>query len=419
MRKLLVLAFALAVPASAQNVTVRTGSVSSPVAPIVPVSGVSGGALLSPSLNGIGLAPSLASPSISVPTIRRISPVAAAAPAALNAIKPAAAVLPVAAKPVAVQAAETAPAAIAVLTQAASVGDDKNSTPASRNDAMFDGQAARAPSDDAVLAPAAAPRGSLLKKAALGAAIWIAHPGIALAAAPAVSLDPGAMTLVGSWGPFATMLAAVLGALFGLWKAGSKDGSPANAGQVLAGSLSAGAIAGAAAYTVIDLVKFAFLGAAGSALAPLTAAVATAALAQAAFAAKFTDPATTPADRIMGAFPAVAAAFGLSVAAPALLPALPLLTVATWAIMATGAAAALYVALFRPEKSPAGGPAMMGRGFVLQATMTGLAVALGPTPYAWFFFALGMAGFAGVMFATGREAWSAATALLERPKKPQ
>lgn len=418
MRKLLVLAAALALPAAAQNVSVRTGSAASPVAPVVPVLSAPGGAPLSPSLGALGLAPSLAAPSIA-PSVVAVSPVATIAPAALNvtAAKPAA-VIPVAAKPVAVQAAETSPLALNVLNQAAVAGENKVSTPESRNDALFDGQAARKPSDDAVLAPTTRQRGSFLKKAALGAAIWIAHPGIALAAVPAAQLDPGAMTLVGSWGPFATMLAAVLGALFGLWKASGKDGAPANAGQVLAGSLSAGAIAGAAAYTVIDLVKFAFLGAAGSALAPLTAAVATAALAQVAFAAKFTDPSTTPADRIMGAFPAVAAAFGLSVAAPALLPALPILTVATWAIMATGAATALYVALFRPEKSPAGGPAMMGRGFVLQATMTGLAVALAPSAYAWFFFALGMAGFAGVMFATGREAWTAAKALLERPKKP-
>ena len=417
MRKILVLAFVLAVRASAQNVSVRAGSVASPVAPVVPVLSVPGGASLSPSLGSIGLAPSLAAPSIS-PSIMA-QPVAAIAPAALNVAvaKPAAvAAQRMAAQPVA--AAQSVPVALAVLNTAASVGENKDAAPGVRNDALFDGSAARNASDDDVVMPAPVLRGSVLKKAALGAAIWIAHPGIALAASPAANLDPGAMTLVGSWGPFATMLAAVLGALFGLWKASPKDGTPANAGQVLAGSLSAGAIAGAAAYTVIDLVKFAFLGATGSALAPLTAAVATAALAQVAFAAKFTDPATTPADRIMGAFPAVAAAFGLSVAAPALLPALPLLTVATWAIMATGAATALYVALFRPEKSPAGGPAMMGRGFVLQATMTGLAVALAPSAYAWFFFALGMAGFAGVMFATGREAWSAAKALLERAKKP-
>ncbi|UPT73225.1 MAG: hypothetical protein M0D55_15220 [Elusimicrobiota bacterium] len=60
----------------------------------------------------------------------------------------------------------------------------------------------------------------------------------------------------------------------------------------------------------------------------------------------------------------------------------------------------------------------MGRGFVLQALMTGLAVALGPTAYGWFFFALGMTGFAGVMYATGREVVAAARALLERSKKP-
>ena len=225
------------------------------------------------------------------------------------------------------------------------------------------------------------------------------------------------MALIANYGPLATAIAAVLGALFGLWSARSKDGSSANAGQVFAASISYGAIAGAAAFMLIDLTKVAFLGASAAALAPLTAAVATAALAQTAFAAKFTDPATTPADRIMGAFPAVAMAFGLSVGAVAFLPlASTMLTLGTAALMLTGAATALYTALFRLDKSPATGPAMMGRGFVLQALMTGLAIALGSTPYGMFFFALGMAGFAAVMLATGKEVWAAVSAL--RAKKP-
>ncbi|UPT73224.1 MAG: hypothetical protein M0D55_15215 [Elusimicrobiota bacterium] len=357
MRKILVLACALSAGlASAQNVRVQTGSPASPVTPILPFSAAPGGAALTPSLSGLGLSPSLSAPSISAPSIIA-APVAALRPQALAAIKPAAAIA--AARPDAVQAkavANEAPLALNVLSQAASVGENKNSTPASRNDALFDGAVARAPSDDAVVAAAPARRGSFLKKAALGAAVWIAHPGIALAAAPQASVEPGAMALVGNYGPLSVMIAAVLGALFGLWQARSKDGSPANAGQALSGSLSAGAIAGAAAYVVLDLTKLAFLGAGATALAPLTAAVATAALAQTAFAAKFMDPATTPADRIIGAFPAVAAAFGLSVGAIAFLPALPMLTVATWAIMLTGAATALYTAMFRLEKSVAGGP---------------------------------------------------------------
>jgi hypothetical protein len=215
------------------------------------------------------------------------------------------------------------------------------------------------------------------------------------------------MAIIGSYSPLATAIAAVIGALFGLWSSRSRDGSAVNAGHVFASTLSSGAIAGVAAFTLIDLTKIAFLGASAAALTPLTAAIATAALTQTAFAAKFTDPATTPADRIMGAFPAVAMTFGLSVGAMAFLPAATMLTISTAALMLTGAATALYTAMFRLEKSPAAGPAAMGRGFVLQSLMTGLALALGPTPYALFFFALGMVGFALVMSTTATEIWAA------------
>jgi hypothetical protein len=227
------------------------------------------------------------------------------------------------------------------------------------------------------------------------------------------------MAIIASYSPLATAIAAVIGALFGLWSSRSRDGSAVNAGHVFASALSSGAIAGAAAFTLIDLTKVAFLGASAAALTPLTAAVATAALAQTAFAAKFMDPATTPADRIMGAFPAVAMAFGLSVGAVAFLPAATMLTVGTAALMVTGAATALFTALFRLEKSPATGPAAMGRGFVLQALMTGLALALGPTPYALFFFALGMVGFALVMSATAKEIWAAVPQSLKDRLKPK
>ena len=157
----------------------------------------------------------------------------------------------------------------------------------------------------------------------------------------------------------------------------------------------------------------------GILLGAALAMASTAALAQTAFAAKFMDPATTPADRIMGAFPAVAMAFGLSVGAVAFLPAATMLTVGTAALMITGAATALFTALFRLEKSPATGPAAMGRGFVLQALMTGLALALGPTPYALFFFALGMWGFGMVLLATAREIWAAVPQSLKDRLKPR
>jgi hypothetical protein len=216
-------------------------------------------------------------------------------------------------------------------------------------------------------------------------------------AATPLTVEPGALSLLLLYAPAATVLTAVAGALFGLWSARRED---ASAGATLAAALSHGAIAGAASFALIDLARFAFLGGASAALTPLTAAVATAALAQTAFAAKFTLPSTTPGERILGAFPAVAMAFGLSLAGTTLLAPSLLLTAATAMLMATGAATALYTALFRLEKSPAEGPGAMGRGFVLQALMTGLSLALGPTPYGLFFFALGAWGFIGVMRAT-------------------
>ncbi|MDP3543747.1 MAG: hypothetical protein Q8T11_14860 [Elusimicrobiota bacterium] len=403
--------------ASAQTqVSVRAGQTAAPVTPVLPFSAAPGGATFVAPLGSLGLTPTLSAPSLTPSMIAR--------PAALAAMPSvvAAAVSPVAVRPVAaISAAKSlaleakasplalghvASPALSVLS-AAAVADQKSPADGAKLDAMFDGSASRSGESSAVAAPAAKPVRSFLGRAALAAGVFIAHPAVTLAAqAPAV-VEPGAMAIIGSYAPLATAIAAVLGALFGLWSTRSRDGSPANAGSVFAAALSHGAIAGAAAFTLIDLTKVAFLGASAAALTPLTAAVATAALAQTAFAAKFMDPATTPAERVMGAFPAVAMAFGLSVGAVAFLPAATMLTIGTAALMLTGAATALYTAVFRLEKSPAGGPAAMGRGFVLQALMTGLALALGPSPYALFFFALGMAGFGLVMLATVKELWAA------------
>lgn len=423
---LALLACALTALTASAQVEVRVNAPAGSYAtPIVPVGAVSGASTLVSPLSSLSLTPTMAAPSITpsvaVEAVNALSPVTAVAAAvpqalAISAVKPAALT------PEAVAAAPRAAAVkaqdspLSVLTAAASVSDDK---PA-KLDAAFDGSTARRGDADAVAAPAAKPVRSFLGRAALAAGIWIAHPGIALAASGPVQrvVEPGAMALVSSYSPLAVAVAAVLGALFGLWSARSKDGSPANAGAVFSGALSHGAIAGAAAFTLLDLTQVAFLGTTAAALTPLTAAVATAALAQAAFAAKFTDPATTPADRVIGAFPAVAMAFGLSVGAVTFLPAATMLSLGTTLLMATGAATALFTAIFRLEKSPAGGPATMGRGFVLQALMTGLAIALGPSPYALFFFALGLAGFAAVMFATGRELWTAAKSFLNPPPPP-
>lgn len=407
--------------ASAQTaVSVRGGRATAPSAPVVPISAQIGGAALVAPLSTLGLAPSLSAPSIApslVPAALAAAPAAAfvksapaaaaqaAAPAAAVSIRGAAAS---AAAPALALGHEAAPA-LTVLSAAAAERKNEASRDAKAAE-MFDGSTARAGEASAVAAPAAKPSRSFLGRAALAAGVWLAHPGIALAAvsAPAAAaVEPSALMIVGSFAPLATAIAAVLGALFGLWSTRSRDGSPANPGSIFASALSHGAIAGAAAFALLDLTKVAFLGTSAAALTPLTAAVATAALAQTAFAAKFMDPATTNADRVMGAFPAVAMAFGLSVGAVAFLPAATMLSVASAALMATGAATALFTALFRLEKSPAGGPAAMGRGFVLQALMSGLALALGPSPYAFFFFALAAWGFGTVMVATAREAWAA------------
>lgn len=402
--------------ASAQTaVSIRTGQASGPVVPVLPFSAAPGGANFIAPLSGLGLTPTLSAPSITPTAIPQPAVLSAAMPSALAAaVSPAAAV---AVTPAAAQAVEVAPAAAAlalghtaspalIVLSAASVGEKNEAKRDAKLGSMFDGSVTRAGDVSAVAAPLAKPSRSFLGRAALAAGVFVASPGIALAAMAPAIVEPGVMVTMGLYAPLATAIAAVIGALFGLWSTRTKDGSPANAGQVFAATLSHGAIAGAAAFALIDLTKVLFLGASAAALSPLTAAVATAALAQSAFSAKFMDPATTPADRIMGAFPAVALAFGLSIGAIALIAPTGLFALGTMALMATSAATALFTALFRLEKSPAGGPAMMGRGFVLQSLMTGLALSLGPTPYALFFFGLGMWGFVSVMKATAAEVWT-------------
>jgi hypothetical protein len=324
--------------------------------------------------------------------------------------------------------------ALAVLS-AVSVADNKPGASATAEtpaklETMYDGSGAHDGEADAVAVPVPKDRRSFLGRsflgrsslgrAALAAGVFIAHPGITLAAQAPAAIEPSVLALVTTYYPLAIMIVAVLGALFGLWNARSKDDSPTNAGQVLSSAISSGVIAGAAAFTLIDLTKVAFLGASAAALTPLTASVATAALAQAAFSAKFTDPATTPADRIIGAFPAVAMAFGLGIGVMALTTPIGLLLALTAsALMATGAATALYTALFRIEKSAVAGPAAMGRGAVLQSLMAGLAFVVGPSPYALFFLALSAWGFITVMKTTAQEAWSASAPLRARfTKKP-
>ncbi|MBI5245711.1 MAG: hypothetical protein HY923_00910 [Elusimicrobia bacterium] len=418
-----VLTCLLAANASAQtSVSVNAVRTTKVVVPVLPFGTALGGPGLVSPLATLGMTPTLSAPSLS-PAIS--APAAAASALAVPALAAQASAKAAVAVPVtAVTAVAAAPAAakasaLSVLSVSAASVSDEKAGPA-KLDETFDGTAARKSADDSVSAPAPKARRSLLGRAALAAGALVALPSAALAqtaisAAPVV--EPGAMALVLNYGPLATAIAAILGALFGLWSARGKDGSPANAGQALASSISFGAIAGAAAFTLLDLTKVAFLGTAVAAITPLTAAVATAALAQAAFSAKFTDPATTPADRIIGAFPAVAMSFGLGIGVLAFAAPIGLMALATAAVMATGAATALYTALYRPEKSAAAGPAAMGRGVVLQTLMTGMAFAIGPTPYALFFLALGAWGFITVMRTTAQEAWSASEGLRARFKK--
>ena len=111
--------------------------------------------------------------------------------------------------------------------------------------------------------------------------------------------------------------------------------------------------------------------------------------------------------------------FGLGIGVLALTAPAGLLALATWAMMATGAATALYTASFRLDKSAAAGPAAMGRGVVLQSVMAGLAFTIGPSPYALFFLALSAWGFVTVLRTTAQEAWSASEPLRARfTRKP-
>jgi hypothetical protein len=252
---------------------------------------------------------------------------------------------------------------------------------------------------------------SLAVKALIAAAILLATPGIALAATASAPVFTAAasLSLVASATPLASAVGAVAGAIYGMYAAKPKDGSAAPAGEVFASILRYGVLGGAGVYVLLNMTQLAFGGAAVG-LQPVTSAVAVAALGRTAFQDKFMDPATSSADRVMGAFPAVAAAVGISVgmtmAALAAPPAALSLTLATSAMAATGVATALYAAIFKPGRSPIDGPARMAKGYVLQSLMMGLALAM-TNPYLfWAFAAMGTAGFGLVLWTTALEAWA-------------
>ncbi|MFI5362670.1 MAG: hypothetical protein ACHQ49_11925, partial [Elusimicrobiota bacterium] len=249
---------------------------------------------------------------------------------------------------------------------------------------------------------------SFAVKALLVAAVLVLLPaaGFAATAAGPFAAAAASVSYLASIQPFISAGGALAGAVYGMIAARPKDGSAASAGEVFASVLRYGALGGAGAYILTDLTHAVFGGT--IALKPLSGAVAIAAMGRTAFQDKFTDPNTTSADRVMGAFPAAAAAVGISLAVAVTALVAPALSfkIATTAMAATGVATAFYAAVFKPHRSPPDGPALMAKGYVLQALMMGLALAVTNPFLFWPFAALGTYGFALVLWATAREAWS-------------
>ncbi|MDE2490881.1 MAG: hypothetical protein KGM24_08535, partial [Elusimicrobia bacterium] len=309
----------------------------------------------------------------------------------------------------------------------------------SRLDATFDGTARRrglseplptqaAPSRDGVpLARVSAARATepygegvplpraVRKRSRSRPALTAGLVGLALLLTPTVALAApiGALSAATtlSWltalHPLASAGGAIAGAVYGMFAARGAGGERATSADVLTSVLHYGAIGGAAVYMLFDATASAFVGTATAGLMPLSAAVVTAALGRKAFEGSFSAPETTSADRIMGAFPAVAAALGISLGVAATFVAPPLASV--WALrtmVATGAAAALFSAVYRRVGSPYEGPARMAKGYVLQSLMLGLALAVSNQYLFWLFAAMGAWGFGLILWTTARELWS-------------
>lgn len=259
-------------------------------------------------------------------------------------------------------------------------------------------------------APDAAPRlgasksqaFSRIGKVLLAAALLLALPSIALAAGPAAAVATS-VSLVATIQPLATAVGAVAGAIYGMIAAHRKGEPAPSSGQILASMLRYGILGAAGIYVLLDVTQIFSVG--FSAINPLSTALATAALGQSAFQGKFTDAATTPADRLIGAFPAIAAALGLSVGLLLSAPA-ALTVLAMSALSVTAVASSIYAALYKPGKSAAGGPTIMARGYVLQALMTGLALAVSGPYVTAAFMALAAWGFWGVLSTVLDEVWS-------------
>jgi hypothetical protein len=271
-------------------------------------------------------------------------------------------------------------------------------------------------------APRVSTAKSWAKKALFALALLVLTPAAAMAApvgGPVITATT-ALSYLSGLQPLAAAAGAVIGAMFGMFAARPKDGSSVSAGEVFSSILRYGILGGAGVYVLLDVTHMAFAGAASSPLQPITTAIATAALGRTAFQDKFTDPATSSADRITGAFPAAAAAVGISVASVMGILAVPTLaaTLFTRAMAVTGVATALFAAIYKPGRSPAEGPAQMAKGYVLQALMMGLALAMTSSNLFWIFAAMGAAGFGLVLWAAGRELWSFIPGGPSQPQPP-
>jgi hypothetical protein len=100
----------------------------------------------------------------------------------------------------------------------------------------------------------------------------------------------------------------------------------------------------------------------------------------------------------------VAAALGISVGITALATVPLSATLATAAMAFTGVATALYSAIFKLGRSPLDGPALMSKGFVMQALMLGLALTVSSNPYLFWPFALmGTSGLGLTLWAMFKE----------------
>jgi hypothetical protein len=235
---------------------------------------------------------------------------------------------------------------------------------------------------------------------AVVAGIALLLPTVVLAAGAPVAAGVTITQVLGYMNPGASIVAAAVGSLYGAFAAKGKDGKGASTGDLFGSILRYGVLAGAGVYASTDIAAMLF-GATRAVISPLPTALATAALGQGAFQGKFADEGTSPADRIMAVFPAIAAALGLSIVEKAVPGVGLLMGYALNAMTVTGVASALFAVTYDPAKSPKDGPSRMARGYVLQALMSGLALAVGNPYLAALFAALAVWGFVDVMRGAG------------------